>query len=83
VLDYTRLADRRACNCVVVAAQEILGIVKFGAGKPDGYFLECAFVEDLGFMLGKRASKMVAGNTLVGGLEYMIPRNSHRSCQNV
>jgi hypothetical protein len=58
VLDYTRLGDRSACNCVVVAAQEILGIVKFGAGKPDGYFLECAFVEDLGFMLGERASKI-------------------------
>lgn len=65
MFDYARLADRSACNCVVVAAQEILGIVKLGAGKPDGYFFECAFVKDLGFMLGERASK-VSGRKHLG-----------------
>ena len=53
VSDCARLAGRSACDCIVVAVQEVLSIVKLGTRKPNGYFLECAFVQDLGFMLGE------------------------------
>ena len=83
VPDYARLASRSACDCIVVAVQEVLGVVKLGTRKPNGYFLKCAFVQDLGFMLEECKRGMVAANTLTGGLEYTMPRYSQTSSQNV
>ena len=82
--DVPGLIGLRYCDPVVCSPQQILRVVQTCAWKPSRNLLDVTLFQrlrdDVCVCVEKTAKRE---RTLVGGTEEMMPKNCHRSSQNV